>query len=528
MYKVIIADDEDLIRESLRKYIDWESMGFTVVGTASDGKKAFELANELQPHVVLTDIKMPHSSGIQLMGKLKRNGMNAKIVVLSGYDEFEYAQAAIEVGAVGYLLKPIKFDKLKEVMLKIKRDYDLSIHEQIKQNQASVLLRGQFLKKLVHGAFGAGEDLHEQAGNLGIRLGWRQFSIFMLTLDVQGEGVQRYKPEEIHLLLNESEQVCNRFGQSYGFPMGDQSVGLLIGGESYSDAELKQTAEELKRKLENLLKTTVTLSLSGICRDLRQIPQAFQTVRELLDRKFFVGRHTLLSADNAHQQSHDMENNPKSLNADRLAVLVQSMDLDAVEDFIEAHFSNLTTKDAVYDLFYQFMHFAEKYMDKSDLQLSAFFDRSLLNNRNVSRKETLAEVIADVKRLFASMIDSLDENRHKQGNRLIDGIIKIVREHYTEDISLDSVAEQMYIHPIYLSRIFKKETGKNFIDYVTEQRVMHAKQLLKNISLRTYEISEMVGYKNARHFSKVFKNLTGNTPKEYRKLVLGYVDDLND
>lgn len=530
MYKVIIADDEDLIRECLRTYVDWENMGFTIAGTAPDGNKAFDLAQKVKPHVVLTDIKMPFCSGIHLMDRLRKSGMDVRILVLSGYDEFEYAQAAIEAGAVGYLLKPIKFDKLKDVMLKLKHDFDIHIYEQIRKNQASVLLCEQFLRKLVNGAFGIGEELHKEAASLGIRLDWRQFSV--LVLDLEGGWLQRYKAEERELPLftmkNVAGEICGRLGAAYGFQTGDNSVGVLVCGQAYSHDELKQTAGELKRTVENFLKMRVAVSLSGIGSGLSHIPDGFRTALRMLDRKFFVGSHVPLSTDNAGCLCTPAEESRKTLNADRLAFLVQSMDGEAVDDFIEAHFRELPTKDAVYDLLYQFMRFAEKYMEKSDIRLPDAVDGSLLHHPDISRKETLADVVAGVKQIFAAVIDGLEANRHKQGNRLIDEIKKMVETHYAEDLSLDSVAQRVHIHPIYLSRVFKRETGKNFIDYVTELRIKQAKRLFKNVSLKTYEISEMVGYKNARHFSKVFKNLNGITPKEYRKIVLGYVDDLTD
>lgn len=124
MYKVIIVDDEDLIRDGLRTFVKWEQAGFEVVGEACDGNNAFDMIKKFEPHVVLTDIRMPVCTGIELMNKIKDNKLNTKIVVLSGYDEFEYARSALEAGAIGYLLKPIKLDKLMEVLKSIKEELD--------------------------------------------------------------------------------------------------------------------------------------------------------------------------------------------------------------------------------------------------------------------------------------------------------------------------------------------------------------------------------------------------------------------
>lgn len=528
MYKVLIVDDEDLIREGLKTFARWDTMGFEVVGEASDGDEALELVQKLKPHVVVTDIKMPRCTGIELMKKINEAGLNTKIVVLSGYDEFEYAKAALEAGAVDYLLKPIKFDKLREVLGKIKDEYDRKIRENIKINKALELLKNEFFLKVIDGVIARREDILQQAKEVDISFEWKYFLTVIIEIDNYHELISRYSAQDMDLykfaIKNVAEEICSRYGKGYAFTRDNGEVAVVFCSDASSREFVKSMLNEIKKGIDSVLEFTVTVSCGDEFGDITMLKQSYMEARKRADMKFSLGKNRVIlpeDADTVEKKEAPVPDNADNIES-RLLLHIQNQDMEGISLLLEQAFSGMTQRDAIYDRFYSIIKLLSRFMEKNGAALSDITDENLFKYEHVVKKETLEDIIADLKSVINGVMAYLNQTNYKSVSKVLNEVKEYVNRHLGEDISLETVAQRVYMHPMYLSKLFKKETGVNFIDYLTSARVEQAKRLMQDITLKTYEISEMVGYKSPKHFSKVFKSVTGVTPKDYRRNILGY------
>lgn len=528
MYKLIIVDDERMIREGLKAFVDWSSLGFTVAGMASNGNEAFDLVKELNPDVILTDIKMPFCTGVELMKRINDAGINIKIVILSGYNEYDYVKAALEVGAVDYLLKPIKVEKLIEVFTKIKNDCDKRIKESIKFNEAFTLLKKQFFLKLLQGMMQKNNEILEQAAELGIDFKCNYYYTVIVELDDYHEIIDRFDKQNIGSFILSMKkiiaEICMKYGEGYAFETGEREITVIIGAGNNCQDNIKSLISELKQHVDSAFNLTTTISVGPLSEDIFRISSSYESARVIRNLKFIIGKNRILYPENAVE---DLDNTVIEILSEdkienRLILLLQNRNITEIDRLVDSIFRGRIEKEAIYMTFYQVIRFVRKYLDKNNIMLRDVIDEEALKYEYLLKKETLQDIIINMKDILLKTIEYLNCYKGKSANRIVEDIKEYSEIYYGNNISLDIIAQKLGMHPKYLSRIFKQETGMNFIDYLTSLRIDKAKKLMKDPALKTYKISEMVGYYSSKHFSTVFKSITGISPKEYRTSILGY------
>lgn len=529
MYKIIIVDDEDLIRDGLRKYIDWNKMGFSISGEASDGAKAYELIASLQPDVVMTDIKMPFCSGIELMEKITGQFPRTRIVVLSGYNEFEYARASIEAGAVAYLLKPIKFDKLHETFLKIKTDLDSKVLEEQKRFRANELIKNRLMSKLINGNIEKAELLNMETAEAGIPSRFPQYRLFLMKVMDYEAAVERYGNDDLETLsfalANLAKELFEPLGAVCSFPYYEKTIGLLLGYPS-ADAEFVESlASEFLMNARRLLKIRLAVTMSDAFFPLTEAVIAKVQCLELLDHAFFIGTSRLITSDVATAHVHSQTIPPKVIQPERIALLLQGKEREALERYIDECLLGARTKERAIEIFNQLLSIFVKYMEHIGIPTGKTADGNPFLPENSVSTNSLGDMRGELGRFVGCIFDMQNVSVKKGHSRLVKEVVEYIDRHFAEDISLESAADHIYMHPMHVSKMFKRATGQNFTDYLTEVRIARAKQFLTDIGLKIYEISGKVGYNDPKHFSKVFKNKVGVTPKEYQLNILGFADD---
>lgn len=531
MYRVVIADDEDIIREGLKTFVDWNRLGYSVAGEAGDGNKAYELVREIDPHLVLTDIKMPFCTGIELMDRIRRHDRRIKIAVLSGYDEFDYATAAIEAGALGYLLKPIKFDKLHQLLLRVKDELDEEALEQSRKNDADALLRQDLIRQLLEGKPSALREALPKARECGMPLAGKRCGILLAEIDDYVNLSNRYPKDEWDALQLELHRLAAEafggVGEVYGFPRDAGIAGFLIADESLDHRKLKEAAERFLRLAGDALSVGMTIGAGGIV-SLETLRESYLTAARLLDRKFFLGKNRVITEEDATGHPNDSpaaspipETPPWQ--SERLIALLQSRETSKVRDFVQSAFAGISSKNAAFDVYGRFVRFLADFVKKNALPLPAHLKP--FDYEHPPRIETLEEILDEIVKIVTAIMGEMDSAGFKRKNRPIEEVKQFIESRYADNLSLESAARHIHVHPMYLSKIFKKETGINFIEYLTEVRIAKAKQFLADDRLKIYEVSGKVGYHDPKHFSKVFKSAVGVTPYEYRNVVLGFLDD---
>ncbi|MBR2992979.1 MAG: response regulator [Clostridiales bacterium] len=526
--KVFICEDESIVREGLRDMIPWEKYGFEFVGDAPDGEMALPMIRKLKPDVIITDITMPFMDGLSLCRIVMGELPNTKIIIISGYSDFEYARKAIELGVEQYLLKPVtRADMIKAlegIKQKITEESEqlnyISKYEQEFKKFERFSHRA-FFEKLVEGSLSV-QDIYEQANELHLNLTANGYNLVIFTIsDANQSGYADDAANVMESLFNHFMQYpdyilfrCNLL--SYAVLIKGDADDLAQLGERCVDM-IRQHCEEADPDLEWYAAVGVpTNRLSGLSRCYSDANRAFAY------RHLFPEKHIFTSE---FFKTEQYAPNAKDLD---------SLDVAKLDPMIIRNFVKNGTQAEVES-------FADEYIASIEILENNFLFRyyllvSIRVNVELALRETGVEdpdinflmpsvdmdiATEEIKNRFVEYLKSAitlrDAEAMKRSSDIIDSALRYIDSHYTdEDISLDSVAIASNISANYLSALFSQKVGLSFVEYVTKKRMERARQLLRKTDKRSGEIAGEVGYKDPRYFSFVFKKKHGCTPSQYR------------
>lgn len=532
MYKILIVDDESIVREGIRDTINWEELGFEFAGDCADGREAIEAVNTLQPDVVLTDIYMPFVDGLELARYISEKFPRIKVVILTGYDEFEYAQQAVKLKVYDFLLKPITANELRKILEKMKSDLDKEAKKsedlsklKMQLRESLPLLKERFLERLVSGHLRSGE-LDDKLKLFDIDFTGTKFIALAVDIDDYGQLDMIHQKGEDELLLfavfNICEEIVLRGKNGIVFQnRNDKTVAILSGNTILSLKEAAmRLSEEIQQSVEKYLEFTVTIGLGVICSSLTDISRSYKGAISALDYRFVLGKNKVINImDMEHNTSefsfHKMQWDKKIASAIKIGTS------DEIDKLVEAAIKDLKATlmpvERCYIYMQQILTSVINTIDELGVDESEVFaDRNPFTE--VYSFQTLDEMEAWLMELCHKASKAILEKRSDYSKVQVERAIEYIRENYNDKgISLNSVCKHLFISTSYFSLIFKNNTGKTFVEYLTKVRVEKAMELLKTTNMKSYEISNRVGYDDPHYFSLIFKKETGMTPTEYRE-----------
>jgi len=529
MRKLMIVDDELLMRIGLRSMIDWEAHGFSIAAEASNGKEALEIAMTIKPDVMITDVKMPIMDGLSLIREAAKKVRGCKFIILSNFDDFQYVKEALQLGAKDYLIKTeIREDTLAELLLKLKEEMDAtggweatSAADLYSQNLP--LLKENLFKDLF-GGFWNERELLARAEPLGIRLKSADLVALKLVID-QFEAVKAKYVEKDEKLLRFSvsniinEIVPSRWNHELIVDNSAEYI-LLMNVSAGEEAEIRADIEKLGKHIAGTMKDymnlTISLGCSTVAPGYGYLKLAHQEAEIAANHRFFRGRGSFIFfADVAREPTRDRADSV--LNA-QLSLELR-LALESRNDMRwRAFLDNLRRR-------MEEARIGEKAIRDTYMQLMEQLHAHLQHDSGRASQPELRSPYEVL--LKAETWDELDEWIYEYAcayfqvdatpsESYVDKAMDMIMQYYAEDISLQGVASQINVNPSYLSRIFKQATGENFIGALTKVRIENAKHLLESKSYRVFEVADRVGYHNYTYFSKVFKKVVGVSPEEYR------------
>lgn len=537
MLKVFLVEDEAIIRRGIKNNIPWEKEGFEFAGEASDGELAYPMIKKVKPDIVITDIKMPFMDGLELASIVKKEMPNTKVIILSGYNEFDYAKRAISIGVTDYQLKPISSDKLLETIKRVgeiireEKAQKKLLEEYKKENQENLELeKAKLFYALADNSMSTAEIL-EWGGQLGLDLTASYYTVILLKIISSSVG----NTYQEHLV--EMEGKVEEFLESqeciYYFKRWGEGWFLLVRSED--EHELSDLIQGLKQYLAGLFAKDARESLryfGGIgttVQRLRDVRQSFVSANRLFAARFFMDQNQIIT----EYELHRMESAQKG-NEDLKDINISNMDRKLLEDFLKVgdveeagpfldtyfekigvgNYSSLMFRQyLMVDMFFCVSKFLEGLESGSQELMDKFGDVEEIKAR-IRSTEQMIQYMKDLFTEAMKLRDSLSQDKY---SRLLEEAQKYVKENYSSnEISLNMVASHIGISPSYFSTIFRQETGRTFTEYLTEQRMGKARELLRCTSKKTAEIAYDIGYKDAHYFSYIFKKTQGITPKEYR------------
>lgn len=545
MYKLLLVEDEEDVREGLAEEIDWESHGFQVVDTAENGKEAAEMFERQIPDVVVTDIQMPFMDGLELAAWIKERYRATKIIILTGFDEFEYARKAIKLQIDEYVLKPFSSQELVEVLLKVRQQMD---EEKAEKENAHVLmehyrksipvLRGLFLSQLVTRSM-PGEEIREKCESYGVDLEGRSFMASVLRVDYvlhEKEGNEngsagtalslKYSEDrylQLFAVLNIAEEIIGRINGFRVFIHSEDCVLLTALPEPDQDLASRKTLavlEEIRMNVYKFLKLTITAGAGTVCAQPEELHQSYRKAMQALDYRLILGNGKVIwIADVETKQNETLIfDDLKERSFVRCIKVGTPDELDGLLDnlFGSVQTGPLSVQDCqvyVMEILACLMKVAKEF----GVELEQLFGAGSHPFAEIYKYNHIGDVKRWVAGIGHKLMALIAQGRQNGYNRLVEHAKEYIRLHYHEsDLSISKVCSHLHISTGYFSSIFKKEAKTTFVHYLMHIRMEAAKEALRSTDMKTFEIAEAVGFSDPNYFSFCFRKKFGMSPKEYR------------
>lgn len=517
--KVLIADDERQIRTGLQEGIPWESLGFHEVYAAENGIEALSLCRMHKPELVITDIRMPGMSGLELGEKIRELYAPVEIIILSGYSDFEYARTAITMGAFDYLLKPIRIREFVERVKNAHEKIEVYIQDFQDKNEFSVINRIRTLQQMIMSKELLSEkDQEIFRSQLQLKI---TESIVMGVCSV--DTVFGHDLDQFGLYLEKC--VHDLFQKYKAEELYWERGNLFFIMSVFSQTELKHRKEQLREEFHNcnkLLKNqfdnTVSVAFSSTGA-ISEVPILFRETETVLKKRLYFGKESFLEPE-TEDAANRIVLNP--VNEEELKKRIESLDYEHIHVYLQGVFSKLeegkvTSSDLVRSICQQLKNFLLKVLMDKGIDIAGIFENNdhLLNE--IPDYFTIEEYENWIDTLYQIILKGLGSLSGRQHSRVVLQAVDYISKNYAGNINLENTAEYVQKSKNYFSYLFKKELGISFIDYLNQVRVEEAKKLLDTTDDKTYEISEKTGFNDYKYFSSVFKKITGMSPAQYKK-----------
>ena len=540
MLKVFLVEDEIVMREGIKNNIEWEKEGYQFAGEASDGELAFPMIKEIKPDILITDIKMPFMDGLELSRLVKKEIPNIKIIILSGYDEFEYAKEAIKIGVTDYLLKPMSGAKLLEAVNKVgetilaEREQQNFMETYEKERQESLIIsKRNLFRDLVDGKLSVAE-LSEQGTKLGMNLVAECYAVILYQIrpddGLSGQAADGYSEQTVSITGKIEAEFADRKDIQIYEQLGEV-IAFLIMAQDETHMKEKEEAclGELKEITDSYGSVKYFGGVGSTVKRIREVKQSYQEANRAFSHRFLTEESRIFYAGNdMGTVGMPMEEiNLQGLDIGKLDRRVlqnflRSGSQSDIEHFVDDFFESLGEKNIGSLLFRQYivmdMYFTiASFLESIGLSKEEISGISGKFKDGTSALSTLTSTKAYLTGLLEKAISQRNLVSEQKYSTVIEDAKEYIEKNYAnEDISLNTVASSVNISPNHFSTVFSQETGETFIEYLTGVRMQKARELLRSTSLKSSEIGYRVGYRDPHYFSYLFKKTQNVTPKEFR------------
>lgn len=526
MWKVLIADDENLICRLVQALVDWEALDMCVQATAENGLDALRLIKEHEPDILITDIRMPGCNGLELIRQAKELQPDLEIIIISGYAHFEYAQSAIAYGVGNYLLKPIKQEELIETLQKTKEH----LEEKRKWEDMEQLVhanRKEDLKRVKENLL---KDIVDRKQDLSIQKLSEVFQFkaedcriqaFVLQIDCEQKQEKDSFVEVIHekakeLFNNCVVPVCEDCVLYFQAYSGYGIVNYKLQKKDIIRRQMREFLKQLEGNKHLLGKAFFTLALGIVGEHAEDIADSMENAKMMISERLIEGSGKML--EGFLQPSGVSKQSLMEKYAKMVEHAIEVLDVSEVYRADDKLFEMIEEKEDIHG------------WEVLDITLSAgnfFLLRTGMNGKKKNYEEfeaicmkcgTIQELLEAIKQMQGRLFAEIEQTKGSESSRPVRAAKQYMMKNFDKNISLEEVCEYVGFSVAYFSVLFKKETGEGFAKYLTKIRMEEAKNLLRETDMPVAEICEKVGYNDRKHFTHTFHKYTGVNPAEYRKL----------
>lgn len=525
MLKVMLIDDEHLIREKLRRSIDWESLGMVICSEASSAYEALENIDENLPDIIFADICMPFMNGIDFSEIVMEKFPQIKVIILTGHEEFEYARKSVRLGIEDFICKPVNETEIKEVLLVIKEKIERercyhSQYEEIKQRleESLPLLKDKFLNELLNSSLST-EDAQKRLAFFGMDFPGNYFQIAAIELFDTDNSITHER--KLILALKGMDIICNYLNQFNMLYIFTDNSGRIIILSNNPEVSLEELCEHLKIVIDSFLNCSFGIGISNVQRDIEQIHNCYKEALNALEYMVVEGRNQVISYSDIIKTT----SNPIKITPDDLEKLAFYIKAGMAEKALQTADNLFDIRNARAELVKKGIRIVSSTIISTVVSVLASTEieiREVFEDENpyafICKDETLPDMriyIKNVVRKAAKMIENI---RISADSRIMERILRYITDNISKsDLSLKGVADTFFLNYSYLSRKFKQEAGNTFREYITGVRMKKAVKIIQETDNKAYQVAEMVGIPDPHYFSICFKKHTGLSISDFRK-----------
>ena len=535
MYRILLVDDEILVRDAIKENIDWKSIDCELVGDCENGKQAAEFVQEHPVDIVLTDILMPYMDGMELSHFLHDNYPDIVIVIFSGFGEFEYAKKAIQYGVSEYLLKPVTAMELTSVIEKMKQKVDQQRREKSKMDKLAQnsekyrkneqIIRSKNMEALVNCTTDVNKTI-QRLSEMGVDISAASYRVALFDIDLYS-GMYKLDTEKrqesalmAFVLFNISDEIVTREKAGIAYQEGNNRVGILFQ-ETWSrnfTSKTKEICREIQQKTKEVMGFDVSMGIGKWVKKPEELIQSHDMAAQTLQYRYLLGGNLLIDMEEQHPA--------QEINLDEsLADLKEFMKTGQKEQVDQ---TLATIEEAIRQALMEksracmYLQQVIRTMDNACEDVSADMDRIREDRdellRQVTDQKSFEDACKVVQKHTDRIFEILSEMNTSSSERQARLAIDYIQKNYMDpDLSLNSICSYLNISTSYFSTIFKDQTGETFTEVLIRTRMEKAKELLEKTTMKNYEIAEKVGFSDPHYFGISFKKMTGCTPTEYAR-----------
>jgi two-component system, response regulator YesN len=545
MFRVVIVDDNRYERDGIIKSINWGKLDAEIVGAFSNGAKVLGKIDELNPHIIITDIAMPVMNGIQMSEHIRKSHPDISIIFISCHSDFQFARSAIDLGVYRYVLKPIISHELEIAVKELLDEYrlqDLQYREKqrmMKQMEEMLpMVQEQFLKELLLGNFHDNEDIRRRIDFLKIRTVEKSIiHVMLISVNEHEEMAHAVSVADSYFISYSIKNIVATFNNDMHAILPVQISNHEFAAVFFSrldinepDAVLNErrhvvdAAAEINMEVGRQLELNTTMGISRFSVEMADIPILYRQSCKAVETRFYSGSNPIILFEEIEDRSEGaLEAIPslESVYRDVKALLNYGEDKDdgEIRAFIE---KNLNPRDFMPDENYAksfislAVTMASIILMESNQSFKDIFGDNILIWKKLNQFETIVDIKQWTFNIFKMIKEHLSEKSRTKSMRTIEMIKDIIKNRYSEQISIDEISKSVYLSPRYANSIFKKEMDKTIFDYLMEYRLEKAKKLLREPDGKVAAVAEAVGYVSTSYFCLAFKKNVGMTPAEYK------------
>ncbi|WP_139904474.1 response regulator transcription factor [Clostridium thermarum] len=541
MIKVLIVDDDSISRTSIKTLIDWNKHGFEICGEAANGENGLETIKEQHPHIVITDMSMPVMNGVEFIDYLNKNYPNIKVIALSGYDQYDYVRQSMKKGAVDYILKhTLNAEALLNVL---KTACDLIRNERMENDNRNKMekalkesiseMKQKFIRELVSGGFDDIGEVKQKISDLGLSIDMSNLIVVAVELDNFHHLKEKLTTKGIKKIISSfmeiSTEILNDMGNAFITNIEEEKFAMLFTpGNLRSCSEMHNNVfasiNRIKECIKRYLNITACFSISSTIVSIMDVHKYYVEAEKNLKNKFFKGKDSIFQENivtNKRKEILTLDMNDEKTIIEALKFANREKLQECIKNIFNPVILNEMSQASIGIICVELINIVNRIARESGINIKDIYSDGEIPYEEMKKYETINEVRDWILSVYERVLKFIEiseiSSDYSEPTRKA---ISFIHKNYSSNISLNDAAEEIGVNSSYLSRIFKKDCGIGFNEYLNHIRVEHAKWFIENRDFKLKDITKRVGFNSYTYFFTVFKEFIGITPQEYEDIVV--------